>query len=251
MLISQLHAKSIANFIKTLRKTGRKMEKRTLKLQELSEILEEILPSKGVSDYCPNGLQVEGKGQVSAVATAVSANLETIEKAIEKGVDALIVHHGLFWKQDKQEITGSLKKKIERLLFHQISLFAYHLPLDSHRVIGNNWRAASDLGWQELEPFGFFNGVAVGVKGRIKATKRSDVQNQLQTYYCQQAHCALGGKKEIETLALISGGAYKSLAEAAKEGIDCFITGNFDEPVWHQAFEEKINFFLKKKCAFF
>ncbi len=214
-----------------------------LSLEEFEKYLSELLPANGLADYCINGMQVEGKKRIHKIATAVSASLDTIDLAIAAEVDVLIVHHGIFWNHDKHGVKGVLKEKISRLLAHDISLFAYHLPLDMHPVLGNNWKAAQDLGWVDLQPFGYMNGVAIGVKGRIVNQSRKQVQEKLEQYYCHSATCALGGKEQIETLALISGGAYKNITEAAKLGIDGFITGSFDEPVWHQAFEEKINFF--------
>jgi dinuclear metal center YbgI/SA1388 family protein len=214
-----------------------------IKLNELCADLDLLLPSKGIVDYCPNGLQVEGKQSILRLATAVSASLETIEAAIRQGIDALIVHHGIFWKGDSYVIRGVKKEKLNLLMQHGISLIAYHLPLDLHQSLGNNWKAAMDLGWGELQPFGFMNGVAIGVKGIIPSESREQVKSKLERYYGHSAACAFGGKERIESLALISGGSYRSLIDAASEGVDAFITGNFDEPVWHQAFEEKVNFF--------
>lgn len=214
-----------------------------LKLQDLRLFLDELLPSNGLTDHCPNGLQVEGKPHIKSLATAVSASLETIEAAIKHKVDALIVHHGLFWQRDSYVIEGVKRKKLLRLLEHGISLFAYHLPLDMHPQVGNNWKAARDLGWLDLQPFAYLNGAPIGVKGRIPPCSREELKKLLESYYQHPATCAWGGVEAIQTLALVSGGAYKTILEAAQEGIDAFITGSFDEPVWHQAREEGINFF--------
>lgn len=212
-------------------------------LQEFFEYLARLLPSDKIVDGCPNGLQVEGKTSIKRAATAVSASLATIEAAVERGVDTLIVHHGLFWQRDSYVIEGTKRKKIKLLIDHGISLFAYHLPLDLHQEIGNNWLAAKELGWIDLQPFGYINGVPIGVKGKMPAVSRQEFQAKLERYYDHSASCALGGKEHITSAALISGGAYKSMSDAVQAGVDCFITGNFDEPVWNQAFEEKINFF--------
>jgi dinuclear metal center YbgI/SA1388 family protein len=214
-----------------------------IRLQEFFEYLTQLLPSDKIADGCPNGLQVEGKASIKRAATAVSANLATIESAAERGVDALIVHHGLFWQRDSYVIEGIKRKKIKLLLEHEISLFAYHLPLDLHQEIGNNWLAAKELGWGDLQPFGYMNGIPIGVQGKLPAVSRQDFQAQLERYYDHPAASALGGKELVSSAALISGGAYKSLSDAVQAGVDCFITGNFDEPAWNQAFEEKINFF--------
>ncbi|WP_068470330.1 Nif3-like dinuclear metal center hexameric protein [Candidatus Protochlamydia phocaeensis] len=214
-----------------------------LRLKDLCQYLDELLPSNGLSDYCPNGLQVEGKTSIGKLATAVSASLETIEAAIESRADALIVHHGIFWQRDSYVIQGVKRRKLFLLIEQEISLLAYHLPLDMHPKLGNNWKAAQDLGWTDLQPFAYMNGIPIGVKGKIPPTNREKVKEQLEHYYQHAAACAFGGPETIQTLALVSGGAYKSIADAAKEGVDAFITGNFDEPVWPQAFEEGINFF--------
>lgn len=213
-----------------------------ISLNSLCQHLDDLLSSQKIADSCPNGLQIEGKASVRKVATAVSASLATIEQAVEEQVDALIVHHGIFWQRDEYVIRGVKKEKIALLLQHGISLIGYHLPLDMHPDLGNNWVAAKELGWSNLQPFGLYNGMFIGVKGEVAPTPIEAMRHRLESYYQHPAHCAFGGSGTIKSAALISGGAYRSITEASKEGVDLFITGNFDEPVWHQAFEEKINF---------
>lgn len=212
-------------------------------LHALRRFLDELLPNQTVTDSAWNGLQVEGKESVSRIATAVSATEETIEAAIAAQADVLIVHHGLFWQKDSPLIEGSKRRKLAHLLRHELSLFAYHLPLDLHRDIGNNWKAAHDLGWQHLQPFGYYGGVPIGVRGEITPCSADVLCAQLEHYYAHSAVYAPGGPELIKHVALISGGAYRSLPDAARAGIDAFITGNFDEPAWYQAREEGIHFF--------
>jgi len=208
-------------------------------LKELCRRLDVLLqPTTPLQDYCPNGLQVEGNPEVMRCATAVSASLEVIERAIRQEVQALIVHHGLFWKGEPQPIIGVRRGKLKRLLDHGISLIAYHLPLDAHPELGNNFAAAEALGWHHLKPFG-----GIGVQGTVGPFSRKDFARSLEIYYRHPVVEAPGGPETIQTAALISGGAYRQLGEAAASGLDAFVTGNFDEPAWHQAFEEKINFF--------
>lgn len=220
-----------------------------LKLKELIHYLDNYLPSNEAKDYCPNGLQVEGKNHITHLGTAVSVSLATIEAAVEREIDALIVHHGLFWQGDSFVIQGVKRKKLGLLLEQKISLFAYHLPLDMHPVVGNNWKAARDLQWVDLEPFAFLNGVPIGVKGRISPIKREEFKQRLENYYQHEAVFALGGPEVIQTVALVSGGGYRHIADAAREGIDAFITGNFDEPAWHLAMEEGVNFYAMGHSA--
>ncbi len=211
-------------------------------LQEIYRHLDELLKIDVFNDYCPNGLQIEGSHQVSKIGTAVSATLETIEAAASSGVDCLIVHHGIFWDKEPLRIVGVKKKKIDLLLKNGISLLAYHLPLDAHEKFGNNWLAARELGWKSLKPFGLFGDVPIGVEGVVDNVGREEFQKALEAYYGHPANTALGGPETVRRAALISGGAYRSLLDAAKEQIDVFITGNFDEPAWAWAFEERINF---------
>ena len=207
-------------------------------LQDLSEYLHQLLFVPGLVDYCPNGLQVEGRGEIKKIALAVTASVNTIEAAKQLGADVLIVHHGVFWNKESYNICGIKRKKLSILLKNEISLFAYHLPLDSHRELGNNWKAAKDLGWTNLQPFS-----DIGVKGEFPEISIMAFQKTLESYYLHPATIALGGKCQVKSAALVSGGAYRLLSDAARAKVDCFITGNFDEPAWDAAHEENINFF--------
>lgn len=209
---------------------------------ELEAYLHSYLTVSLIRDFCPNGLQVEGTKEIKKVATAVSANWMTLEKAAEAGAHGLIVHHGLFWNNDPYPIVGAKRKKMELLLKHGMALYGYHLPLDAHQVVGNNWQAARALGWGDLQPFGDYNGTLIGVKGTFEPKPIEEFIRVVERYYEHPATVALGGKKVVGSAALISGGAYKELSAAARAGVDCFITGNFDEPAWGVAYEEGINF---------
>ncbi|MCP5470384.1 MAG: Nif3-like dinuclear metal center hexameric protein [Chlamydiales bacterium] len=205
-----------------------------MKRKELIDHLNLYLEIEKFSDFGPNGLQVEGKEEVKKIATAVSANLLTIEEAAKQGVDMLIVHHGMFWARDSYVVEEAKKKKLELLLEHGITLAAYHLPLDGHQVVGNNWKAAQDLGWRNLEMFGDY-----GVQGELEAIPIESFVKKLEEYYGHKAHAALFGKKEVRSATLISGGAWR---EMLKTDTDCFITGNFDEPAWGWAQERGMHF---------
>ncbi len=212
-------------------------------LQDFCSHLDQLLDVAAFTDYGPNGLQVEGKQELRKIAVSVSASLEAIESAVKENADLLLVHHGLFWDRGSRCILGTMRKKLKLLLSNDISLVAYHLPLDAHREFGNNWRAALDLKWENLEPFGEYNGVQIGVKGTFPKMKREIFAKKLSEYYQHECTMAKGGPDEVSSAALVSGGSYRSINEAAQVGVDCFITGNYDEPAWHTAYEEKINFF--------
>lgn len=218
-------------------------------LQELSDGLDIELNARAINDFCPNGLQVEGGPQIQKVATAVTASLLTIEKAVEARVQALVVHHGIFWNRDPYPIVGVKKKKLQLLLDNGISLLAYHLPLDMHTALGNNWKAAMDLGWTNLEVVFTPDKLPLGVKGTFKPRPVEDFKELMEKYYGHVAHAAIGKKQEVSSGMIISGGGYRFLDVAAGEKVDCFVTGNFDEPAWHQAFELGINFFAMGHSA--
>lgn len=218
-------------------------------LQEICHYLNELLSVSTFTDFAPNGLQVEGKPLVKSIATAVTASLETLETAASRGVDLLLVHHGVFWNKDSYTVEGVKYQKLRLLIENNMSLLSYHLPLDAHQLFGNNWRAAAEMGWEERQPFLFMNGIPIGVRGRVQPTTREELKEKLESYYGHVAHVAFGGPKVVQTIALVSGGAHRSLPDAVKARVDCFITGSFDEPVWHQAFEEKINFFAMGHAA--
>lgn len=212
-------------------------------LQAFCQYLETLLQPRLFSDFCPNGLQIEGGPAIYKIATAVTASQAVIESAVRENVQALLVHHGIFWNRDSFPIVGTKRNKIALLLKHNISLIAYHLPLDAHSIVGNNWKAAKDMGWKNLQPFLVVNGQALGVKGTFPETPVELFKQNLEKYYGHHAAAVIGGKSNVKSAALISGGAHRNLLDAVEAKVDCFITGSFDEPAWHQAHEERINFF--------
>ena len=136
-----------------------------MKVSDLLNILNELLHPEQFNDYGPNGLQVgDTQTLVRKIAVAVTADLATIEKAIACEANVLLVHHGLFWKGMAYPVTGMLYQRMQKLFENRIQLIAYHLPLDAHAEVGNNWRVARDLGWEQLEPFGSSQPF-LGVKG--------------------------------------------------------------------------------------
>ncbi|AAX50361.1 Nif3-like dinuclear metal center hexameric protein [Chlamydia trachomatis] len=214
-----------------------------MNVSDLLNILNELLHPEYFSDYGPNGLQV-GNAQtaIRKVVVAVTADLATIEKAIACEANVLLVHHGIFWKGMPYPITGILYQRMQRLMEGNIQLIAYHLPLDAHTTIGNNWKVARDLGWEQLESFGSSQ-PSLGVKGVFPEMEVHDFISQLSAYYQTPVLAkALGGKKRVSSAALISGGAYHEISEAKNQQVDCFITGNFDEPAWSLAHELAIHF---------
>ena len=121
---------------------------------ELLALCDGLLQPERFKDYCPNGLQVEGRHQVQSIASGVTASLAFIQSAIDAGADTLLVHHGLFWRNQTGAVTGWLKKRLALLLQHDINVLAYHLPLDAHLALGNNAQLAAHLGFRVDSTFG-------------------------------------------------------------------------------------------------
>lgn len=218
-------------------------------LKTFSQYIDSILQPASFQDVCINGIQVEGKKKIRHLAVAVTASLYTIKKAKTIKADCLLVHHGLFLKGKDSVIQGSLKDMLAVLLASDISLLAYHLPLDAHQELGNNWPAAKMLGLNDLEPFGLFQGMKIGVKGTCAPTTQEQFKKKLEKFYGHPAACVFGGPKTIRSCALISGGAHKSISEAVLDEVDCFVTGTSDEPIWHIAQQDKINFYALGHAA--
>lgn len=212
-----------------------------LQLNQLCDYLNQFLKVYDFKDYGPNGLQVEGTLRVGKIGVAVSASKKAIVSAVEAGCDVLIVHHGLFWYQQSATIVGAMKEKLDLLLKNNLSLIAYHLPLDAHPEVGNNWGAFREMGMKEL---GFFGKSNLGVIGCLSQPLTPVAfQKQLEQYYGSSARVALGGGSQIQKVALISGAAESEIVQAISVQADAFITGRGDEPSWHLAFENQIHFY--------
>ncbi|MEW5765844.1 MAG: Nif3-like dinuclear metal center hexameric protein [Acidobacteriota bacterium] len=201
-------------------------------LTELVAHLDSFLEVGRFQDDALNGLQVEGKAEVRRVAVAVSACREAFGKAAAVGADALIVHHGLLWKGDwPRAVRGVHRERLRLLLDSNLSLLAYHLPLDAHPQVGNNARAAIDLGLQDLKPFAVYHGTPIGTRGRFPSPRpRSEFLEQLEAYYGHPAFVEAAGPEIVSTVGICSGGAAREASEAVTLGLDAYVTGEPGEP---------------------
>jgi dinuclear metal center YbgI/SA1388 family protein len=207
--------------------------------KNLTDELNRFLDPDIISDKGPNGLQIINEGLITKIATAVTSDLKTIEKTVEYGAQALIVHHAFL---DAYPITDqNLHKKIKLLVSNNIALLRYHLPLDAHKEVGNNWKAARDLGWQNLQPFGIINAKYFGVQGTLNNFYFEFFFYKIETYYKNKA-TVVAIKQEISSAAIISGAGYKFVHQATQAGVDCLITGSFDESAWYDAHELNVSF---------
>lgn len=211
-----------------------------MQLHELVDYISSLLEADRFRDYAPNGLQVEGRAEVRRIASAVTASQHVLESATAWGADALLVHHGYFWRNEAPAITGIKKRRVAHLIHHDISLLAYHLPLDAHPELGNNARLAHLLGFIETGRFGEQN---IASHGQLAQPQTLSI---LARHVAEKLHripLALGDPAhEIRRIAWCSGGAQGYFEEAAALGVDAFLTGEASEYNFHLAEETGVAF---------
>lgn len=213
---------------------------------ELTKYLNKLLGISNFNDYCPNGLQIEGREEINKIAYAVSATKESIDKAVTLGADALIVHHGLFWKfHGTRTITGAFSHRVKPLIWNEINLLGYHLPLDAHLELGNAASLAKLIGLTELVPFGDHKGSPTGVKGKFTtSTTAKELSKNLEGVLDHKVILSTYDENEkINSMGIITGGANSDWVHCIREGLDAYLTGEISEHDWHEAKEGGIHFF--------
>lgn len=206
-----------------------------VKRTELDAYLNVYLQVSDFRDYCPNGLQVEGREQVNCIATGVTASVALIDAAIVAGADALIVHHGYFWRGEDARITGMRRVRIGRLIGHDLNLFAYHLPLDAHPEVGNNTTLARQLGLTVSERFGEQN---IGACGTPVAGISIGEFAKSAERVLGRAPLVIGDlKKPLRRMAWCTGAAQGMFEQAVALGIDAYLSGEISEQTVHVARE--------------
>jgi len=202
--------------------------------EELTRYLDDLLDVARYRDYCPNGLQVEGRGAVRHVVAGVTACQALLDAAIARGADTLLVHHGWFWRGEDGRVTGVRKQRLQTLLRHDINLLGYHLPLDGHAEFGNNAQWAKRMGWIGE---GRFAEQDVGWHGRPAVPTSLAELTQALAERLQRAPLVIGGEafgdKPLRRIAWCSGGAIA-------EGVDVFVSGEISEQTVHLARESGV-----------
>ncbi len=209
-------------------------------LNELRDYNASLLQASLFKDYCPNGLQVEGRAEVRRIATAVTSSQAVLDEAIAWGADAILVHHGYFWRNEDATIVGIKKRRIAQLLHNDVSLFAYHLPLDAHAELGNNAQLGKLLGLVEQGRFGEQNMVCKGVLNTPQTLAQFGlkIEQSLQ----RKPQIIGDGEKMIRTVAWCSGGAQGYFEQAVAQGVDAYLTGEISEQNFHLANETGVAF---------
>ena len=215
-------------------------------LTELTKYLDEYLDVDSIKDYCPKGLQVEGAPEITKIVTGVSACMELFEQAAQAaqaagqggtsstGAQAVLVHHGMFWDSDPRVVRGSLRKRLKFLLDNNLSLLAYHLPLDCHPEVGNNIQIVKALGLIDPVPFGEAHSKPLGFIAGPQAPAKLDTFMEIVRDRINKdlTHYDFG-PDEISKVAICSGGCQSLLRSAIGQGADMFITGEDSEWIYH------------------
>lgn len=213
------------------------------KLTAIVAHLDRYLRHADVTDYpgAWNGLQVENSGNVLKVGAAVDACVWTIERAVEQGMNLLLVHHGLFWS-GVQPMTGATRRKIKAALDGDLAIYSSHLPLDLHPVVGNNVLLAKALGFRKCTPFFHAKGQAIGFQTRA-VLPLAELARRLERALGGAPHLAPGGPGKTSRIGIVTGGAGGEVAQAAAEGVDTFITGEGPHHSYTLAEELGVNIF--------
>lgn len=212
-----------------------------VKLKEICQFLDNELRIKDIPDSSLNGLQLEGKEDIKRIGFGVNGSFEVFNKAREAGCGLVIVHHGLFWG-NSLPITGILYKRLKILIENGIALYAAHLPLDLNPKFGNNISLINLFDPSFIEPFGKYQGIDIGFKGRLKeALGREDIVKILDTSLNTSSRILPFGKERIETIAVVTGGGCDCVKEAIEKKIDLFITGEGKLFSFHDAKEGNLN----------
>ena len=205
---------------------------------EIVAYADELLEVSRFAEFGRPGLQVAGSDEVTCIACGVSASLELFERAVESGAQLLIVHHGLFWRNEPLVIDRRQRGRLEALFRGDVTLLAYHLPLDAHPVLGNNAQLARELGVEREGEFG-----PVGLAGRLpEPIPVAELVDRVRRVTEREPLVFAHGPEQVQRVAISSGGSGYDLIQAAHEGFDLFLTGEPEEPSLQTARELGIHF---------
>ena len=223
-------------------KTSNSNLRASIRVSDLVAYLNTTLTPEKYKDYCPNGLQVEGRDEVNKIVTGVTASMALLAAAKAQNADAILVHHGYFWRGEAPEIVGIKQKRIKFLLENNINLLAYHLPLDAHAEFGNNVQLGHLLGFEMDSWVGENNIVALGTLNtpKVLAELCRDIEVALQRK--PQVICSMGGDlaQLVNRIAWCTGAAQNYMELAIANNVDVFISGEISEQTVHLARESGV-----------
>jgi len=202
---------------------------------DLEQFFTDVLKPDAFSDYCPNGLQVQGRSEIKKLVSGVTASANLIEKAAAVGADAIVVHHGYFWRGEDPRLIGMKGERVARLFEHQLSLFGFHLPLDAHEDLGNNVQLAHQMGWtvdgRNLQNDLVFHGTPQS------ECSVDQLAVQMKTRLGQQPVVVGNSEKPIRRIAWCTGGAQDYIDVAVAMNVDAYVSGEISERTTHTARE--------------
>lgn len=209
-----------------------------MKREELVNYLDRLLEPTKFRDYCPNGLQVEGRGEVQRIVAGVTASQALLDAAVARDADAILVHHGYFWKGDDGRVTGIRRQRLGTLISHDVNLIAYHLPLDAHPEFGNNAQLARLFGWV---PEGRFGEQDIAWLGRLAEPVDLAVLTSNVARALGRVPLVIGdASRPIRRIAWCSGGAQGYFEQAIALGVDAYVSGEISEQTVHLARESGV-----------
>ncbi|MEE9342411.1 MAG: Nif3-like dinuclear metal center hexameric protein [Gammaproteobacteria bacterium] len=213
-------------------------------LNEIVGYCNELLSINSFQDYCPNGLQVEGASSVKTIVSGVTASQALVDAAVKAQADLLLVHHGYFWKGEALVLTGLRRQRIKTLLCNNISLLAYHLPLDAHSTLGNNACLAQLLGLQQQGVFGYGGGPEIACYGELSDVSTvTQLTKKISQAVNREPLVISSGPEKISRIGWCTGAAQSYIEAAADLGLDAFISGEISEQTVHVARECGIHYF--------
>ncbi|MEA2474327.1 MAG: hypothetical protein QOE06_2242 [Thermoleophilaceae bacterium] len=209
---------------------------------EIVAHLDRLLDAGSWDDYGPNGLQVVGRDEVELVVTAVSAHRELFERAAAAGAGMVLCHHGIFWRSTPQAVGTQMRGRLSTLFDADMSLVAYHLPLDAHEEVGNNALICDALGLRRGERFAEHGGRPIGFVGEPASPMTlAELEDRCRSVFGREPLVLSGGRDEVRRVGIVSGGGGESLGEAAALGLDALVTGEPEEPSMADAAETGVS----------
>jgi dinuclear metal center YbgI/SA1388 family protein len=211
-----------------------------MNIKEILDYTGQLLEAERFRDYCPNGLQVQGRQQVERIVTGVTANMALLEAAHEAGADMVLVHHGFFWRNEDPRIIGVKQKRIRFLLAHEMNLAAYHLPLDAHPELGNNAQLGRLLG---IDVEGRAGEQSLLVYGQLQQEELLETFRSRVEFLLGRSVVLIGdGADIVRRVAWCTGAAQDFMQQAIELGVDVFISGEISEQTVHLARESGVSY---------
>lgn len=216
------------------------MSRKTIATEELTRYLAQALDITQVRDYCPNGLQVQGRSRIGVLVSGVTASQALIEAAIAEGADAILVHHGYFWRGEDACVVGQKQKRLKLLLAHDINLLAYHLPLDMHPQWGNNAQLAQRLGLTAQARFGADDLGWLGVTAEPLLHTVGDLAQRIEQRLGRTPLLIGDPGQPLAQIGWCTGAAQHLLGAAIEAGAGAYLSGEISEPTVHLARESGV-----------